>query len=320
MAEETTDGRRVLVTGGAGFIGSHVCEAYRDAGWTVTALDDLSSGQVRNVPEGVDFVPMDVRSEELDDLFRERSFDVVNHHAAQMDVRSSVKDPRHDASVNVQGTLNLLEACRRHEVARFVFASSGGTVYGEPEEVPVPERHPKRPFSPYGISKLAGEHYLGFYRRTCGIETVALRYANVYGPRQDPHGEAGVVAIFGRSALRGNPLTIFGDGEQTRDYVFVGDVARANLVATRTELPDPGRIDDVAFNVGTGRETSVNELAEVIGSAVGREVEVVHDDPREGELRRSALDARRLRNRGWEPRVSLSEGLEITLEKLEGGR
>lgn len=305
-----------LVTGGAGFIGSHVAEAYREAGWAVVALDDLSSGQRANVPEGVELVEMDVRSDELDALFEKRGFEVVNHHAAQMDVRVSVDEPRFDAAVNVDGTLNVLEACVDHGVDRVVFASSGGTVYGEPEGLPVAERHPKRPDSPYGITKLAGEHYLRFYWRVHGLEAIALRYANVYGPRQDPHGEAGVVAIFGRAVLEGEPLTIFGDGKQTRDYVYVGDVARANLLATEMAIEGAPSIDQLAFNVGTGAETSVNELANAIQGAAGRSVEVVHDEPRPGELQRSALDAGRLEARGWTPSTSLEDGLRTTLKHL----
>ena len=316
MAGGEEQGGGVLVTGGAGFIGSHVCAAYREAGREVTALDDLSSGRRENVPAGVELVEMDVRSDDVYDLVAERGFDVVNHHAAQIDVRVSVDDPRRDASINVDGLLNLLQASVRHGVDRFVFASSGGTVYGEPETLPAPEGHPKRPDAPYGITKLAGEHYLRFYRRIHGLETVALRYANVYGPRQDPHGEAGVVAIFGRRVLAGRPLVVYGDGEQTRDYVYAGDCARANVLATRMELPEPASIDDLAFNVGTGVETSVNELAEAVQRAAGREVDVTHEDPRPGELQRSALDAGKIRGRGWEAETSLAGGLEATLAWL----
>lgn len=308
----------VLVTGGAGFIGSHVAEVYGEAGWHVVALDDLSSGRLENVPDSVELVKMDVRSDNLDTLFAERDFDVVNHQAAQKNVRASVENPRFDAAVNVDGTLNLLEACVCHDVQRFVFASSGGTVYGEPDELPVSEDHPKLPDSPYGITKLAGEHYLRFYRRVYGLEAVALRYANVYGPRQDPHGEAGVVAIFSELVLADEPLTVFGDGEQTRDYIYVGDVARANLLVTVKELAKPESVDELAFNVGTGRETTVNELAAAIQWAAGREVEIVHEDPRPGELRRSALDTGKLEQAGWRAEVPLEEGLERTLTHLRG--
>lgn len=312
--------KRVLVTGGAGFIGSHVCEAYRDAGWAVTALDDLSSGRPENVPDGVELVEMDVRSENLANLFANGRFDLVNHHAAQIDVRVSVERPRHDASINIDGLLNLLEVACASDVGRFVYVSSGGVVYGEPEDLPVPETAPKLPLSPYGVSKLTGEHYLFFYRHIRGLESVALRYSNVYGPRQDPHGEAGVVAIFCQRILDGEPLTVFGDGRQTRDYVYVGDVARANLAASRVELAVPECIDDVAFNVGTSRETTVNELAQTLMRAAGRTVEVVHAPARPGELERSALAVDRFAAAGWEPDRTLEEGLAATYAHIADQR
>jgi UDP-glucose 4-epimerase len=309
---------RVLVTGGAGFIGSHVCEAYRDAGWEVVAVDDLSTGRRANVPEGVEFREMDIRSEVLAELLETGGFRVVNHHAAQIDVRVSVRDPRRDASVNVDGFLNVLESARAGGVQRLIFVSSGGVVYGEPEELPVEETREKDPLSPYGVTKLAGELYLHSYRRVHGLEYVALRYSNVYGPRQDPHGEAGVVAIFSRQLLRGEPLMIYGDGEQTRDYVYVKDVARANLLATTLDPGEGDALDDRAYNVGTGVETSVNELADVLESAAGVEAERIHAAPRPGELRRNALDASRLREAGWEPEVSLRQGLAATFASIAG--
>lgn len=312
--------KKVLVTGGAGFIGSHVCEAYRDAGWDVTALDDLSSGRRENVPDGVDLVEMDVRSDDVAGLFANGGFDLVNHHAAQIDVRVSVARPRHDASINIDGLLNLLEAARASDVERFVYVSSGGVVYGEPEDLPVPETAPKLPLSPYGVSKLTGEHYLFFYRRLRGLESVSLRYSNVYGPRQDPHGEAGVVAIFCQRILDGEALTVFGDGRQTRDYVYVEDVARANLAASETALAVPDSIDDVAFNVGTGRETSVNQLASALMKAAGRTVETVHAQARPGELERSSLAVGRFAGEGWEPACTLEEGLAATYAHIEARR
>lgn len=310
MSQESP--RRVLVTGGAGFIGSHVCEAYRDAGWRVTALDDLSGGRRENVPAGVDLVEMDIRSPELGDVFDGGRFDLVNHHAAQIDVRLSVRDPRHDASVNIDGLLNLLQRSVEHEVGRFVFISSGGVVYGEPEDLPVVREAPKLPLSPYGVSKWTGEQYLFSFYRLHGLSYAALRYSNVYGPRQDPHGEAGVVAIFSRRLLEGRPLRIFGDGEQTRDYVYVEDVARANLLVSEVELPDPRSPDEVAFNVGTGRETSVNELARHLIEVADADVGVRKEPARPGELRRSALDSDPLRELGWSPAHGLREGLAKT--------
>lgn len=315
----SNDRRRVLVTGGAGFIGSHVCDVFLADGWSVTALDDLSSGRRENVSEGVELVVEDIRSAAAAAVLADGDFDVVSHHAAQIDVRVSVNRPDFDASVNVMGLVNLLEAARRGGVRRFVYVSSGGVVYGEPEVMPTPETAPKQPLSPYGISKMTGEHYLYFYRRIHGLEAVSLRYSNVYGPRQDPHGEAGVVAIFGRAMLAGRPITVFGDGEQTRDYVYVGDVAEANRLAATVEIPDPDTIDDVAFNVGTGEETSVNALAETMMRVVGTEVDVERAPPRPGELVRSCLDPSRLRGLGWTPRGSLEDGLAATVEWIRGG-
>ena len=301
----------VLVTGGAGFIGSHVCESYLDAGWEVTALDDLSNGSRGNVPAGVRFVEMDIRSPELAELFQAGRFDVVNHHAAQVDVRVSVARPRDDASINVDGLLNVLEASRRSGVGRVVYISSGGVVYGEQDEVPIEETRGKAPVSPYGVTKLGGEYYLHYYRAVHGMTSVALRYSNVYGPRQDPHGEAGVVAIFARRALQGRPLFVYGDGEQTRDYVYVKDVAAANLLATTVELPDAGTVDDFAFNVGTGRETSVNDLVGRL-LEVSEKVAVEHKEARAGEILRSALNVGKLERLGWQRRYDLSSGLAET--------
>ena len=224
---------KILVTGGAGFIGSHVVDAYVQAGHEVWVLDDLSRGKREQVNPHAHFVRMDLRSPHLKDLLAEGSFDCVNHHAAQIDVRASVVDPVRDAMVNIVGTLNLLEAARIHGVARMIFASTGGAIYGEQRHFPASEQHPTSPLSPYGVAKLAVEHYLEYYRQVHGLSYVVLRYGNVYGPRQDPEGEAGVVAIFCQRILRGQRLIIYGDGEQTRDYVYVADVARANLLALR---------------------------------------------------------------------------------------
>jgi len=309
---------RVLVTGGAGFIGSHVCEAYLSEGWEVTALDDLSTGRPGNVPEGVELVELDVRSADVQGLFETRRFDVVNHHAAQIDVRTSVARPRYDASINIDGILNLLEASVRTDVRRFVFISSGGVVYGEPADLPVPRSAPKRPLSPYGVSKLASEYYLNAFRSLHGLEYVALRYSNVYGPRQDPHGEAGVVAIFSQRIRDGQPLTVFGDGEQTRDYVFVGDVAAANVLVTHADLSSTGALDDVAFNVGTGEETSVNELARILIGISGRDIPIEYAEARPGELQRNALDCTETRALGWTPAHGREEGLRTTFESIAG--
>ncbi len=306
--------KRVLVTGGAGFIGSHIADAYLQRGDEVTVLDSLVHGRVENVPDGAEFVELDIRDARAAELIRERRFDLINHHAAQMDVRVSVQDPRFDASVNIDGLLNVLQAAHEANVGRVLFVSSGGVVYGEPEHRPTPESAPKLPESPYGVSKLAGEQYLYYFHRVHGMEYAAVRYSNVFGPRQDPHGEAGVVAIFSTRLLDGQPLTVFGDGEQTRDYVFVGDVVAANMLLSEQELPRARSLDDRGFNVGTGIETSVNKLASTLMSASGREVEVVHAEARPGELRHSSLDTERLRSFGWEPRTGLQDGLRETYE------
>jgi UDP-glucose 4-epimerase len=306
--------KRILITGGAGFIGSHLADAHLAAGDEVVILDDLSHGRRENVPRGAELVVLDIRDPAAADLIRERRFDLISHHAAQMDVRVSVDDPRFDASVNVDGLLNLLEAAREVGHTRVIFVSSGGVVYGEPEVRPTPETAPKLPESPYGVSKLTGEHYLYYYHRVHGLEYAAVRYSNVYGPRQDPHGEAGVVAIFCNRILAGEPLTVFGDGAQTRDYVYVGDVVAANLRLAGLELPRATSLDDRAFNVGTGVETSVVELAGLLTDAAGARLDQEHAPPRAGELRHSSLDTSRLQGLGWRPETPLDEGLRRTFE------
>ncbi|MGH7554491.1 MAG: NAD-dependent epimerase/dehydratase family protein [Longimicrobiales bacterium] len=311
--------RRVLVTGGAGFIGGHVAEAYRARGDHVWVVDDLSTGRLENVPDGVEFVRLDVGHPDLALLFEDARFDIVNHHAAQIDVRKSVDDPRHDATINIDGFLNLAECALRHRSKRIVFVSSGGVVYGEPERRPTPETEPKAPLSPYGVTKLATEYYLHYYARTHGMDYVALRYSNVYGPRQDPHGEAGVAAIFSKRILAGEHLTIFGDGEQTRDYVFVGDVVRANLLASDARLAPTASLDDRAFNVGTGAQTSVNALAIELATVAGRDVERRYAAERAGELRHSCLDhAKATRLLGWSPETTLRAGLSRTYRFIAG--
>ena len=306
---------RVLVTGGAGFIGSHVADLYVREGYDVVVLDDLSSGRRENVPAGADFIECGVNDPQAREALKTGGFAIVNHHAAQMDVRVSVEDPLCDERINIGGLLNLLEGARRGGVRRVVFASSGGVVYGEGDALPYPETAMKFPVSPYGVSKLASEYYLGVYALLHGIEAVPLRYANVYGPRQNPHGEAGVVAIFCSRLLRNAPLTVYGDGGQTRDYVFVEDVARANLAATRGVLPALQDVDDVAFNVGTGVETSVNDLARTLLGITKSDAEITHAAARAGELLRSAVDPSKLTATwDWSPQVSLADGLKRTYD------
>jgi UDP-glucose 4-epimerase len=305
--------RRVLVTGGAGFIGSHVADAFIAAGCHVTIIDNLSRGRPQNVPRAAEFRQLDVGSEEARALIAGGGFEVIADLAAQVDVRVSVSDPVFDAEENVLALLSLLEGARAAGTRRFIFSSSGGVVYGE-RKPPHDETAPKLPLSPYGVSKLAAEFYLGCYAQLYGLETVALRYSNVFGPRQDPHGEAGVVAIFGNRLRSKKALTVYGDGNQTRDYVYVGDVARANVLAADAPLPLPdGTIDARAFNIGTGVETSVNTLARRMMEAAGVEVPIERAGPRDGELLTNALSCgKAARVLGWVPAVSLAEGLKAT--------
>ena len=298
---------KVLVTGGAGFIGSHVAAAFLSAGHHVIVLDDLSSGKRAQVPEGARFYQMDVQSPDVREVFLRERPDVLDHHAAQMDVRHSVADPGFDARVNILGLINLLEAARAAGTRRVLFASSGGAGYGEQDEFPAPEAHRLQPVSPYGVSKIASELYLGCFRALHGIEWAAMRYANVYGPRQDPHGEAGVVAIFAQKVLRGETPTIHGDGHQTRDYVYVGDVVRANLALAEHSFNGP-------LNFGTGIETDVCRLFELIAAAYGSSVRAGHGPAKPGEQRRSVISpALAKRVLGWEPRVTLEEGIAETV-------
>ncbi len=271
----------VLVTGGAGFIGSHLVDAYLQRGWRVSVIDNLSTGDRRNLNPRASFYEVDIR--EIDELLDELRPDVINHHAAQMDVRRSVADPLFDADVNVIGSVRLLQKGVEIGVKRFIFASTGGAIYGEPLFAPQTEEHPANPLSPYGCAKLAVEQYMNYFRVVYGLSAVALRYANVYGPRQNSKGEAGVIAIFIDRKLRGETATINGDGQQTRDYVFVGDVVATNMAVTESDVTG-------AYNVGTGIETSVNEIAALIG------VPAVHGPPKAGEQRRSVLDGSRLRS------------------------
>jgi UDP-glucose 4-epimerase len=306
--------KRVLVTGGAGFIGSHVADRFLAEGWEVTVLDDLSSGREENLNERARFVRGDITTPEAATLVKGGRFDVLCHLAAQIDVRRSVTDPVFDATRNILGTLNLMEAVRASGYdTRVVFSSTGGALYGEFDPPPSAETFGKDPEAPYGIAKLSVEYYLAYYGRVHGLSTVALRYGNVYGPRQDPHGEAGVVAIFCNRLLDERALTVFGNGEQTRDYVYAGDVAAANYAAATIELPAPGRVDARAFNIGTGIETSVNTLAETLRDVSGSSSPIEYAPARAGELARSALDtAKAQRVLGWKPEMPLSEGLERT--------
>jgi len=301
-------GSVICVTGGAGFIGSHVAEALVRDGHQVLILDDLSSGRKGNVPEGAELVIADIRSDEAARMIVDRGVEVLIHHAAQMDVRRSVADPRFDADVNIGGFLNLLEAARAGSVKQVTFASTGGAIYGEQDVFPADEDHPVRPLSPYGVSKLASERYLFFYNQQYGLDVTCLRYANIYGPRQSPHGEAGVVAIFAHKLLANVQPTINGDGKQSRDYVFVGDVVRANLAV----LGLPGFR---TFNVGTGVETDVNELFEQLRAAIGQGPPADHGPAKAGEQLRSCITSGLIEEElGLRIGTSFGQGIQITAD------
>jgi UDP-glucose 4-epimerase len=297
---------KILVTGAAGFIGSHVAETLVAAGHEVIGLDDLSTGDQANVPAGMDLHVHDIRGSRAADLVARVKPDVLCHHAAQVSVRRSVTDPATDADINVVGSLRMFEAARAAGCRRIVFASTGGAIYGEQSQFPAGEDHPARPVSPYGVAKLAVEHYLHVYAVEHGIRAACLRYANVYGPRQSPHGEAGVVAIFAGRMLRGEACTINGDGGQTRDFVYVGDVARANLAAIDGELAG-------AYNVGTGIETSVAELYALMARHVPNAPAPSHGPAQPGEQRRSSVDASKLAATGWRAETALADGLAQTI-------
>jgi UDP-glucose 4-epimerase len=305
---------RTLVTGGAGFIGSHIVDALVDRGHGVLVIDNLVRGKRENVNPAAELVELDVRDERAAELVRGFGPEVIFHHAAQMDVRKSVADPMYDADVNILGIINLMEAATDAGTRQVVFASSGGAIYGEAGQVPTPETAPLNPESPYGVSKLCSELYLGYYGRGKGMSCVSLRYANVYGPRQDPYGEGGVVAIFTSRLLAAEPCCVFGDGEQTRDYTHVHDVVAANLAAMEAAPAEP-----VSLNIGTGQETTVNELYAELSGITGGRSELRPEPAREGELLRSALDGRRAREvLGWEPQIPLRDGLREYVKYMAG--
>jgi UDP-glucose 4-epimerase len=306
---------RILVTGGAGFIGSHVADALIDRGFEVAVLDNLSSGRRDFVPEAARFHHLDIKDEAAARLILDWRPQVIIHHAAQMSVQVSVAQPTLDARENILGSLNLLEAAAQAGVAKFIFASTGGAIYGDEVPLPAVETALPRPECPYGIAKLAVEHYLHFFHREHGLVPVVLRYANVYGPRQNGMGEAGVVAIFIEKFLAGQQGVINGDGLQTRDFVFVGDIVAANLLAL--DHPEAG-----IFNIGTGRETDIVTIYRHLQNIFGSHKGPVHGPAKPGEQRRSCLDARRAETRlGWRPRVSLEEGLSRTVAafRTQGG-
>ena len=299
---------KILVTGGAGFIASHIVDAYVQERHSVVVVDDLSSGVKQNVHPKAAFVQMDIRDSKLEEVFKAEKFDVVNHHAAQMDVRKSVSDPQFDASINILGGLNVFENARRYGVKKIIFSSTGGAIYGEQDYFPADESHPLRPLSPYGITKLSTEKYLFYYKEVHGIEHVILRYANIYGPRQNPHGEAGVVAIFASKMIRDEQPVINGDGKQTRDYTFVGDVVRANVAALSYH-------GSSIFNVGTGVEHDVNYLFEHLRRHLNPSCAEKHGSAKLGEQMRSVISYSKIQKElGWSPTVTLEEGLKLTAQ------
>lgn len=300
---------KILVTGGAGFIASHITDAFVNEGHQVVVFDDLSSGFEKNINPKAKFVKGNICDKDLvEKLFSEENFDVVNHHAAQMDVRRSVKDPAFDANTNIIGTINLLQNAIKYKVKKFMFASTGGAVYGEQSYFPADENHPTQPRSPYGISKLAVEKYLYFYNVEYGLNYTILRYANIYGPRQNPFGEAGVVAIFSTKLLKSEQPIINGSGEQTRDYVYIGDVVKANLITLNDTAND-------IYNVGTGIETNVNQLFHKLNTIIQANKEEKHGPAAPGEQMRSVITSEKLFKKfGWKPATSLEDGLKLTVD------
>ena len=299
---------KILVTGGAGFIASQIADAFIKEGHQVVILDDLSTGFEKNINPKAKFIKANICDKNLVKLFESEKFDVVNHHAAQMDVRRSVKDPEFDATTNILGTINLLQNCVEYGVKKFMFASTGGAVYGEQDYFPADEKHNQQPKSPYGISKLAVEKYLHFYNSEYNLNYTILRYANIYGPRQNPFGEAGVVAIFSTKLLKDEQPVINGHGKQTRDYVFVGDVVKANLLGLNDAASD-------VYNIGTGIETDVNQLFHYINNITKAGKEEKHGPAAAGEQLRSVITSDKLFNKfGWRPTTKLEDGLKVTVD------
>lgn len=299
---------KIIVTGGAGFIASHIVDAYISDGHDVVIIDNLSTGKRENINKKAKFYEMDICDTNILKVFETEKPDVLNHHAAQIDVRISVADPQSDLKVNLGGFVNLMEAARKTDVKKVVLASSGGTVYGEQEVFPATETHPLRPISPYGLNKLGSEQYLYFYNNAYGIKYVALRYANVYGPRQNPHGEAGVVAIFINKMLAGGQPVINGDGKQTRDYVYVGDVAEANRLAITDRAFG-------AFNIGTGVETDVNAIFRAIRELTGAACREEHREAKTGEQQRSVISSQKIQSDlGWKITTNFYSGMAKTVQ------
>ena len=301
--------KKVLVTGGAGFIGSHVVDALIEAGHDVIVLDDLSTGSMKNVNSKAAFIQGSVCDGKLQEFVADEKPNYVYHLAAQINLRDSIKDPCHDASVNIHGSLNLIDACARSGVDKFIFSSTGGAIYSEVASLPWNEGSKASPASPYGLSKLTVERYLRLYQELYGLQFVSLRYSNVFGPRQNSKGEAGVVSIFIDRIRDGKEITIFGDGNQTRDFVYVSDVAYANILALEERFRG-------VFNVSTGKATSINKIAKILLSAMDVNVGIRHEGAILGELRHSILDSSKIQKFGWEPRIKLSKGIKKTVKHV----
>ncbi len=299
---------KAIVTGGAGFIGSHVVDALIERGIDVFIIDNLSSGNKKNINPRAKFTKIDINDKKILGIFEKIMPDALFHLAAQIDVRRSVMDPAEDAHINILGAIQLLEASKQVGLKKIIFSSSGGAIYGDTENIPTPETHTARPISPYGIAKLTCEHYLHYYKEVFGIDYVALRYANVYGPRQNSQGEAGVVAVFCNKMIYGEQPVIYGDGKQTRDYTYVGDIVEANILAMQSEKVG-------AYNIGTGIETDVNALSRMIKDRLLYKDEIIHGKEKKGEVKRSCLDYSLAKKvLGWEPKVQLEDGIRKTVE------
>ncbi len=299
---------KILVTGGAGFIASNLVDKLVEKGHDVSILDNLSTGKKENLNPKAKFYKADVRDKSIENIFKKGNFDIVSHHAAQIDVRKSVADPYFDAEINIMGLLNVLKNCARFKVKKIINVSSGGVIYKDNAKLPINEDETKGPISPYGIAKLTSEYYVKFYSSIYGLKFTSLRYANVYGPRQDPKGEAGVIAIFSNLMLQGKQPKIFGDGKQTRDYVYVKDVVDANILATE-------KGDDEAFNIGTGIETDVNKIFSVIKKATGYSGNPSYLPARPGELTKSCLNISKAKKiLGWQPKYTIEQGLRETID------
>ncbi|MEO0184287.1 MAG: NAD-dependent epimerase/dehydratase family protein [candidate division WOR-3 bacterium] len=298
---------KILVTGGAGFIGSHIVDAYINEGHTVAIIDDLSTGDIKNLNPRAEFFREDICSPAIEKIFAKYKFDIVNHHAAQINVRKSLEDPLFDARVNIVGSLNLLNLSAKYNIRKFIFSSSGGAIYGEPEKFPITENYHPEPLCPYGVAKLTVEYYIKVFAKLYNFQYVILRYSNVYGPRQISKSEAGVISIFINQILENKDCFVNGDGEQIRDYVYVGDVVNANLLALNAESN--------FFNIGTGIETSVNGLLNVLGQILNKEIPHQHRAPIPGEVLKNVLDFSKAKKiLGWFPKISLVKGIELTYQ------